>query len=93
VNPDIFVWISPNNPFKPCYIRITEFFTHSFAYEFTLFYFYKWWPAHIKSSLFGCELTIPISNGQLALGMWQGIYLGENRDSPHVRKLVLTVSS
>jgi len=49
-------------------------------------------PAHIKSSLFGCELTIPITNGQLALGTWQGVYLGEHRDYPHTRRLVLTVS-
>ncbi len=50
-------------------------------------------PAHIKSSLFGCELTIPISNGRLALGTWQGIYLAEHRDYPHTRRLVLTVSA
>jgi secondary thiamine-phosphate synthase enzyme len=49
-------------------------------------------PAHIKSSLFGCELTIPISNGRLALGTWQGIYLCEHRDHPHLRNLVLTLS-
>jgi secondary thiamine-phosphate synthase enzyme len=49
-------------------------------------------PAHIKSSLFGCELTIPISNGRLALGTWQGVYLNEHRDYPHTRRLVLTVS-
>ncbi len=50
-------------------------------------------PAHIKSSLFGCELTIPISNGHLALGTWQGIYLCEHRDYPHQRGLVLTLQS
>lgn len=49
-------------------------------------------PAHIKSSVFGCELTIPISNGHLALGTWQGIYLNEHRDYAHTRRLVLTVS-
>ncbi len=49
-------------------------------------------PAHIKSSLFGCQLTIPIANGRLALGTWQGIYLNEHRDYPHTRRLVLTVS-
>ncbi len=49
-------------------------------------------PAHIKSSLFGCQLTIPIANGHLALGTWQGIYLNEHRDYSHTRKLVLTVS-
>ncbi len=49
-------------------------------------------PAHIKSSLFGCDLTIPISNGQLALGTWQGIYLCEHRDDPHRRNLLLTLN-
>lgn len=49
-------------------------------------------PAHIKSSLFGCELTIPITDGQLALGTWQGVYLNEHRDYPHTRRMVLTVS-
>ncbi|GGB03111.1 secondary thiamine-phosphate synthase enzyme YjbQ [Agarivorans gilvus] len=37
-------------------------------------------PAHIKASLLGCQLSLPISNGQLALGTWQGIYLGEHRN-------------
>ena len=48
-------------------------------------------PAHIKSSLFGCELTIPITDGRLNLGTWQGIYLCEHRDYPHQRNLVLTI--
>lgn len=48
-------------------------------------------PAHIKSSLMGCQLTIPISNGQLALGTWQGVYLCEHRDQPHHRSIVLTI--
>ncbi len=47
-------------------------------------------PSHIKSSLFGCELTVPIRNGRLALGTWQGIYLCEHRDYPHNRRLILT---
>ncbi len=50
-------------------------------------------PAHIKSSLFGCELSIPISAGRLALGTWQGVYICEHRDQPHHRKLVLTLMS
>lgn len=49
-------------------------------------------PAHIKSSLFGCDLTIPVSNGKLMLGTWQGIYLCEHRDSPHLRRLIITLS-
>lgn len=48
-------------------------------------------PAHIKSSLLGVSLTIPITNGKLNLGTWQGIYLGEHRDYAGNRELVLTV--
>ena len=48
-------------------------------------------PAHIKSSLMGCELTIPITEGQLNLGMWQGIYLCEHRDRPQKRNCILTI--
>lgn len=48
-------------------------------------------PAHIKSSLMGCQLTIPISQGRLNLGTWQGVFLCEHRDHPHQRRLVLTV--
>ena len=48
-------------------------------------------PAHIKSALFGTSLTIPISNGRLNLGTWQGIYLGEFRDHGGSRGVVLTV--
>src|SRR5580704_8902229 len=38
-------------------------------------------PAHLKSSLLGVSLTLPIARGRLALGTWQGIYLGEHRDA------------
>ena len=47
-------------------------------------------PAHLKASLLGASVTIPISNGRLALGMWQGIYLCEHRDYGGERKLVIT---
>jgi secondary thiamine-phosphate synthase enzyme len=50
-------------------------------------------PAHLKSSVLGATLTIPITNGQLNLGTWQGIYLCEFRNHPSTRKLVLTVFS
>lgn len=50
-------------------------------------------PAHIKSSLFGQTLTIPISNGRLALGTWQGIFLYEFRRNGGRRRVVLTVFS
>ena len=50
-------------------------------------------PAHIKSSLFGTTLTVPISNGRLNIGTWQGIYLCEFRNYGGARRLVLTVWS
>ena len=50
-------------------------------------------PAHIKASMLGSTVTIPISNGRLALGTWQGIYLGEHRISGGARSLVLTIYS
>ncbi|MFP2997495.1 secondary thiamine-phosphate synthase enzyme YjbQ [Spongiivirga sp. MCCC 1A20706] len=48
-------------------------------------------PAHIKASLMGSSVQIPITNGRLNLGTWQGIYLCEHRDRGGRRKLVLTV--
>jgi secondary thiamine-phosphate synthase enzyme len=48
-------------------------------------------PAHVKASLLGSSLTIPISNGRLCLGTWQGIYLCEHRNHGGQRSLVLTV--
>ena len=48
-------------------------------------------PAHIKSSLLGVQLTLPISNGHLNLGTWQGIYLGEYRKVGGKRKLIVTI--
>lgn len=48
-------------------------------------------PAHIKASLLGFSLSIPITDGQLALGTWQGIYLCEHRNHGGQRRLVLTL--
>ena len=48
-------------------------------------------PAHIKSSLMGSSVEIPVTNGRLNLGTWQGIYLGEFRNHGGARKLVLTL--
>lgn len=50
-------------------------------------------PAHIKSTLVGSSVTIPITNGRLNLGTWQGIYLCEFRDYGGRRKLVTTIYS
>ncbi|ODP98940.1 MULTISPECIES: secondary thiamine-phosphate synthase enzyme YjbQ [Salinivibrio] len=48
-------------------------------------------PAHLKASLLGASVTVPISQGRLNLGTWQGIYLGEHRDHGGTRTLVVTV--
>ncbi|TVP97054.1 MAG: YjbQ family protein [Planctomycetaceae bacterium] len=48
-------------------------------------------PAHVKASLLGPSLLIPITQGRLALGTWQGIYLCEHRDAAPPRRLVLTL--
>ena len=49
-------------------------------------------PAHIKSSLLGNSLTIPITNGKLNLGTWQGIYLCEHRNYGGSRKVIITIN-
>ena len=48
-------------------------------------------PAHLKASILGSNLQIPIKNGQLNMGTWQGIYICEHRNHGGVRKLVITV--
>lgn len=48
-------------------------------------------PAHIKSTLIGSALTIPITNGKLNLGTWQGIYLCEHRNHAGSRKILVTI--
>ena len=48
-------------------------------------------PAHIKSTIIGNELSIPITNGSLNLGTWQGIYLYEHRNTPRTRNIVVTI--
>ena len=48
-------------------------------------------PAHVKTALTQTSLTIPISNGRLALGTWQGVYLFEHRLAPHRRTLIVHV--
>lgn len=48
-------------------------------------------PAHIKSSLLGSSLTVPVKNGRFNLGTWQGIYLCEHRNNGGSRKLIVTI--
>ncbi len=46
-------------------------------------------PAHIRSALTQTHLSIPLSDGRMALGTWQGIFLYEHRNAPHTRRLAL----
>jgi len=48
-------------------------------------------PAHMRSVLTDCSLSLPVSNGRCALGTWQGIYLWEHRTAAHQRKISVTV--
>ena len=48
-------------------------------------------PAHVKASLLGPSLSLPVARGRLALGTWQGIYLCEHRDAGGPRSLVATL--
>ncbi|MDE3739250.1 secondary thiamine-phosphate synthase enzyme YjbQ [Metapseudomonas resinovorans] len=48
-------------------------------------------PAHFKGSLLGCQLSLPLRDGQLAMGTWQGVYLGEHRDQGGARRLLATL--
>jgi secondary thiamine-phosphate synthase enzyme len=49
-------------------------------------------PAHVRNLFAGYELTVPIAEGELALGTWQGIYLWEHRTHGHRRELVMTLN-
>lgn len=48
-------------------------------------------PAHLKAAMLGSSVSIPVKDGKLALGTWQGIYLCEHRNSAHRRNLAITV--
>ena len=50
-------------------------------------------PSHVKSTIAGSSVTIPVTNHKLNIGMWQGIYLCEFRNNPHQRKIVVSVYS
>ena len=48
-------------------------------------------PSHIRMVLTGCSETVPVVDGHLALGTWQGLFLFEHRDAPHTRRVMVTV--
>ncbi len=62
----------------------TPYFVHTYEGQDDM-------PAHVKSALFGTQLTLSIEQGQLVLGTWQGIYLGEHRDNGGRRRIHMTL--
>ncbi len=48
-------------------------------------------PAHVRTLFAGYEMTVPVRDGRLALGVWQGIFLWEHRSGPHRREVILTL--
>ena len=62
-----------------------SYFTHNYEGQDDM-------PAHLKSSILGSSISVPITDGMLNLGTWQGIYLCEHRDSGGKRKLIITIN-
>ena len=85
-NADPSVRIDFENAINKLVKENEDFYTHTYEGPDDM-------PAHIKASLFGFSLQIPISNHKLNLGTWQGIYLCEFRNNGGIRKLVATILS
>lgn len=82
-NADPTVRVDFENHMNTIVPENASYFTHTFEGSDDM-------PAHIKASLMGSSLLIPITNGRLNLGTWQGIYLCEHRNHGGSRRLVLT---
>ncbi|MFT4313014.1 MAG: secondary thiamine-phosphate synthase enzyme YjbQ [Candidatus Woesearchaeota archaeon] len=80
VQDDLLTWIEKHVP------RIIENYTHQYEGDDDM-------PAHIKTMLTQSSLCIPIDNGKLVLGTWQGIFLWEHRTMQHNRKIHLKILS
>ena len=83
-NADPSVRVDFENFFQKLVPELESYYTHTSEGPDDM-------PAHIKASLLGCSVTIPISDGKLNLGIWQGIYLGEHRNYGGRRKLIVTM--
>ena len=57
-----------------------------------VFFFNLFQPAHVKACFLGSNLTVPVSDGKLNLGTWQGVWLCEHRDRAGSRKILVTVN-
>ncbi|EAU55992.1 secondary thiamine-phosphate synthase enzyme YjbQ [Mariprofundus ferrooxydans] len=84
-NADPSVRSDMENHFNQSAPENQKFYTHTYEGPDDI-------TAHLKTTTIGNSLTIPIKNGQLGLGTWQGIYLGEHRNHGGSRKLVVTMN-
>jgi secondary thiamine-phosphate synthase enzyme len=85
-NADPSVWTDLEASFNHVFKENEPFYRHIYEGPDDM-------PAHIKSSVVGSSVSVPITNGKLNLGTWQGIYLCEFRNRGGERKIVLTVLS
>ena len=83
-NADPSVRVDFENHFNEMVSENEDYFTHTYEGKDDM-------TSHIKSSLLGSSVDIPIQNGELLLGTWQGIYLCEHRNRVGSRRLVVTV--
>ncbi|MBH08881.1 MAG: secondary thiamine-phosphate synthase [Candidatus Marinimicrobia bacterium] len=84
-NADATVQIDFESHFNKTVPENTSYYKHTYEGSDDM-------PAHLKSSILGSSVTIPISGGKLNLGIWQGIYLCEHRESAKKRRIVLTIN-
>jgi len=88
--------LSLNENFDPAVRSDMETYFNRLAPENALYYEHVQegpddMPAHLKSAILGSELTVPVRDGQLQLGAWQGIYLGEHRNRAAERAVIATL--
>lgn len=82
-NADPSVRVDMENYFSDI-AKTKSYYTHTYEGDDDM-------PAHIKSSLLGQSINIPITEYKLNLGIWQGVYLGEHRDSASSREIIITL--
>lgn len=84
-NADPSVRVDMESGFNKIAPENAPYYTHTFEGEDDM-------PAHLKTVLIGCDITIPVTAGRLAMGIWQGIYLCEHRNHAASRNIVITLT-
>ncbi len=84
-NADPSVRVDMESGFNKIAPEHASYYTHTFEGADDM-------PAHLKTVLIGCDITIPVTAGKLAMGIWQGIYLCEHRDHGASRNIIITLT-